>query len=154
MASECRVRRPMILDAELLARAARHAEAYLAALPERHVGPYGRADGLRVELTDEGVPAATVFDELVAAAEPGIVASAGGRYFGFVTGGSVPAALAADWLTSAWDQNGGLYACSPAPAAGGGGGGGWVLRLLRAPGAAGGGPATGAPIAHVAGPPA
>jgi glutamate/tyrosine decarboxylase-like PLP-dependent enzyme len=123
----------MILDAELLARAARHAEAYLAALPERHVGVRGDPDALRVELTDDGVPAATVIDELVAAADPGIVATAGPRYFGFVTGGSLPVAVAADWLTAAWDQNAHLYAGSPAAAVVEEVVEGWVIDLLGLP---------------------
>src|SRR5919199_575478 len=51
--------------------------------------------------------------ELAAAADPGLVAMPSGRYFGFVIGGGLPAALAADWLTAAWDQNAGLYVGGP-----------------------------------------
>ena len=98
----------MILDAELLERTLRYAETYLAGLPERHVGAVADPAGLRVALTDDGVPAAQVVDELVAAAEPGLIASPGPRYFGFVTGGALPPALAADRLGGAGDHNSGL----------------------------------------------
>src|ERR1700748_1318204 len=109
----------MILDDELLDRARRHAGAFLGGLEERHVGPVGVPDELRIALRYAGVDAATVMDELVAAVEPGLVASAGPRYFGFVTGGSLPAALAADWLVSALGQNASLWVQAPAAAAGG-----------------------------------
>jgi glutamate/tyrosine decarboxylase-like PLP-dependent enzyme len=141
----------MILDAELLAQAARHAEAFLAGVGERPVAARSGADGLRVELTDEGVPAARVIDELVAAADPGIVASAGGRFFGFVTGGSLPVALAADWLTAAWDQNGGLYVCGPAAATAEEVVEAWVLDVLGLPADASVGLVTGAQGANVTG---
>jgi glutamate/tyrosine decarboxylase-like PLP-dependent enzyme len=68
-------------------------------------------------LASEGELPIQVIEHLAKAIEPGLVATAGPRYFGFVIGGSVPAALAADWLTSAWDQNGFSYASSPAAAA-------------------------------------
>ncbi len=123
----------MILDAGLLERTLRHAETYLAGLPERHVGAVADPAGLRVALTDEGVPAAQVVDELVAAAEPGLVASPGPRYFGFVTGGALPPALAADWLAAAWDQNAGLYATSPAAAVAEEVAAGWLLDVLGLP---------------------
>src|SRR3954451_24826 len=116
----------MILDAELLARAARHAETFLAGLPERPVDARGEPAALRVPLPDEGLPAAMVIDELVAAADPGLVASAGPRYYGFVTGGALPAALAADWLAAAWDQNGFSPGAPPAAAGAQGGGAGRV----------------------------
>jgi glutamate/tyrosine decarboxylase-like PLP-dependent enzyme len=67
-------------------------------------------------LAAEGQDPVQVIEHLARAIEPGLVATAGPRYFGFVIGGSVPAALAADWLTSAWDQNGFSYASSPAAA--------------------------------------
>jgi glutamate/tyrosine decarboxylase-like PLP-dependent enzyme len=113
------------------------------------VGPQGSPDALRVELTDDGVPAATVIDELVAAADPGIVATAGPRYFGFVTGGSLPVTVAADWLTSAWDQNAHLYAGSPAAAVVEEVVEGWVLELLGLPASASVGLTTGAQMAIV-----
>ena len=123
----------MILDAELLERTLRHAETYLGGLEERHVGAVADPAGLRVALTDDGVPAAQVVDELVAAAEPGLIASPGPRYFGFVTGGALPPALAADWLAAAWDQNGGLYATSPAAAVAEEVAAGWLLDVLGLP---------------------
>src|SRR5437016_4541752 len=65
-------------------------------------------------LSDQGVPADQVITDLINDVEGGILGSAGGRFFAWVIGGSLPAALAADWLTSAWDQNAALYACGPA----------------------------------------
>ena len=93
----------------MLERTRRHAETFLASLPERPVGvpvePAVLRERLAVELADDGVPPEQVIDELVAGVEPGLVASAGPRYFGFVTGQALPAAMAADWLAAAWDQN-------------------------------------------------
>ena len=123
----------MILDAELLERTLRHAEAYLGGLEERHVGAVADPAALRVALTDAGVPAAQVVDELVAAAEPGLVASPGPRYFGFVTGGALPAALAADWLAAAWDQNAAGYVTSPAASVAEEVVEGWLLDVLGLP---------------------
>src|SRR5688572_9743770 len=101
----------------LLDRARRHAEAFLDSLPERHVGARATRDellaALRVPLTDRGEAAESVLDAIAAQGERGTMACAGPRYFGFVIGGSLPVALAADWLTSVWDQNPGIYATSP-----------------------------------------
>src|SRR5260370_27616938 len=103
-----------------LARAAELARSFLATLPARPVRESGSLADLRrtlvLPLPDAGVPPLQVIDELFRAADPGIVAMAGPRYFGFVIGGSLPVATAADWLTSAWDQNAGLWVDSP-PAA-------------------------------------
>jgi glutamate/tyrosine decarboxylase-like PLP-dependent enzyme len=141
-----------ILDAELLERAARHASAYLAGVEERPVGPPVDADALRraldTGLSEDGVPAANVIDELVAAADPGVVASAGPRYFGFVTGGALPVALAADWLAAAWDQQAGLYVSGPAAAVAEEVAGAWLLELLGLPRHAAVGFATGAQMAN------
>src|SRR5271156_3820180 len=65
-------------------------------------------------LTEEGVSPEVVVADLARDVEGAIVGSAGGRFFGWVIGGALPAALAADWLTSAWGQKAALYACSPA----------------------------------------
>lgn len=66
------------------------------------------------DLPDGPTPAADVVDLLAEACEPGLVAIPSGRFFGMVIGGALPAALGADWLTSAWDQNAGLYVAGPA----------------------------------------
>ncbi len=106
--------------ADLLQHAADMAIAYRSALPTRRVGaePDITAADLRTRLGGplprRPTDARAVIDELGAGVDPGLIAISGPRYFGFVMGGSVPAALAADWLTSAWDQNVGLYLATPA----------------------------------------
>jgi len=82
------------------------------------------------------------------AADPGLVGMAGPRYFGFVIGGAVPAALAADWLTSAWDQNAGLYVTSPASAVVEEVAAAWLRDLLDLPAAASVGFSTGCAMAN------
>src|SRR5258708_24595204 len=103
-----------------LARAAKLARSFLATLPARPVRESGSLADLRrtlmLPLPDAGVPPVQVIDELFRAADPGIVAMAGPRYFGFVIGGSLPVATPADLLASAWDQNAGLWVDSPAAA--------------------------------------
>ncbi|MGH3144302.1 MAG: pyridoxal phosphate-dependent decarboxylase family protein [Rubrobacter sp.] len=102
----------------LLEDAAAHAAGFLEGLPERKVASTATAEGLREglggPLNDEARDPRRVLAELAGAVEPGLVATPGGRFFGFVIGGSLPGALAADWLTSAWDQNAGLYVAAPA----------------------------------------
>jgi hypothetical protein len=81
-----------------------HATAYLDGLPDRPVRPAATVSELRATLGGPlqagSLPAGQVVAELAAAAEPGVMASSSGRFFGFVIGGATPAALAADWLTS------------------------------------------------------
>jgi glutamate/tyrosine decarboxylase-like PLP-dependent enzyme len=86
---------------------------------------------------------------LAAGVEPGLVASPGGRYFGFVIGGTTPAAIAADWLTSTWDQNAGLFVCCPSSAVVEEVVGVWLAQLLAIPAGAGFGLVTGCQMAHV-----
>ena len=106
--------------ADLLRHAADLAIDYRSSLPDRRVGaaPGLTADDLRARLGGplpiDGTDPRVVIDDLAADVDAGLVAMSGPRYFGFVIGGSVPAALAADFLTSAWDQNVGLYLATPA----------------------------------------
>jgi len=101
----------------LLRRTADLAADFLDSLEERPVFPQVSLDelrsGLHLPLQDEPLDPAVVVEQLAEAADPGLVAMPSGRYFGFVIGGGLPAALAADWLTSAWDQNAGLYVGGP-----------------------------------------
>lgn len=87
--------------------------------------------------------------ELAEAAEPGLLGTTSGRFFGFVIGGSLPAALAADWLTSAWDQNAGLWVGSPVAAAIEEIAGQWLLELFGLPADAGVGFVTGGQMANL-----
>ena len=84
-------------------------------------------------LTRRGIPPEQVITELARDVEGGLLGSAGGRFFGWVIGGSLPAALAADWLTGAWDQNAALYACSPAAAVVEEVAGEWLKEVLGIP---------------------
>jgi glutamate/tyrosine decarboxylase-like PLP-dependent enzyme len=122
---------------DLLRRTADHSADFLEALGERPVYPDVSVEELREALggplPEAPADAATVVDELVSSADPGVVATPSGRYFGFVIGGAVPAALAADWLTSTWDQNAGLYVGGPSASVVEEIAGGWVRELLRLP---------------------
>jgi glutamate/tyrosine decarboxylase-like PLP-dependent enzyme len=132
----------------VMRRAAELAEEHLATLRERPV----RAEvsyedvvaALDEPLPDQGEDDVAVLEHLVAAAGPGVVANPGPRYFGFVTGGALPAALASDWLTSAWDQNAFSRVSSPAAAAIEAVAERWVLEALALPRTAAVGFATGA----------
>src|SRR5262245_2250554 len=125
--------------AEVLRRVAELAIAHRDTLTDRLVAaaPGTTSADLRAALggplPTAGTPALTVIDELAAAADPGLVASGGPRYFGFVIGGSLPASVGADWLASAWDQNTALHVMSPAMAVIEEVTAAWLLELLRLP---------------------
>lgn len=103
---------------ELLKAASAHALAYLESLGTRHVGPDPKAiadlKAFDVPLQEGATDPIAVINELDRLGRPATMAMPGPRFFGFVIGGSLPAALAANWMVSAWDQNTGLYNSTPA----------------------------------------
>ena len=140
---------------EPLDRAARHAIEWLDSLPERPVGPReGIAQLEQVfsdALSEHPSDPAAVVDELARQAEPGLMAIGSGRFYGWVMGGTLPAALASDWLVSAWDQNNGLRYATPAAAAIEQQAGRWILDLLGLPAASAVGFTTGGTMANFVG---
>jgi glutamate/tyrosine decarboxylase-like PLP-dependent enzyme len=138
-----------------LRRATELAEEHLGGIGGRRVGAaisYEDAvAALDEPLPEQGADPVEVIERLVAVAGPATVASPGPRYFGFVTGGALPAALAADWLTSAWDQNGFSRTSSPAAAAIEAVAERWVLEALGLPTGAAVGFTTGATMANFTG---
>jgi glutamate/tyrosine decarboxylase-like PLP-dependent enzyme len=140
-------------DRAPLSRAVSHALEYFENLDRAPVSATTTLEQLRARLgrplADEGHDATRVIDDLVADVDGGLIGNAGGRFFGWVIGGSLPVAVAADWLTSAWDQNAAIYACSPA------GGvieevcGGYLKDLLGLPPNASFAFVTGTQMAHV-----
>jgi glutamate/tyrosine decarboxylase-like PLP-dependent enzyme len=121
----------------LLRVAADLAGDFREGLSERPQAVRVSADDLRAALGSplpEGpTDAETVVRELAAAADPGLFPTAGGRFFGFVIGGTVPASLAADVLTSGWDQNAGLYVAAPSASVVEEVAGAWLVELLGLP---------------------
>ena len=146
---------PMSEHEQVLKRAHDHATSWLESLDTRPVPPQvgadAVADALGRDLPDESTDAEEVVDLLASACEPGLVAMPSGRFFGFVIGGSHPAALAADWLVSAWDQNAAMRQVTPATAAAEEVAGSWLLDLLGLPSGAAVGFATGATMANFTG---
>ena len=138
---------------DLLTTTSELAADFLESLDERPVRPDIDVEALRRALggplPDTPIDPRTVVTELVRDADPGITASQGGRYFGFVIGGALPAALAADWLTSTWDQNAGLFAISPAAAVVEEVTGPWLAELLGLPADVTFAFVTGCQMAHV-----
>ena len=140
-------------ERELLLRTAALAADYLESLDDRTVFPTASAAELREVLAGPlptgPTPALDVVERLAREADRGLVASQGGRYFGFVTGSSLAAALASDWLTSTWDQNLAFAVMSPAAAVVEETAGRWVAELLGIPESATFAFVTGTQMAHV-----
>jgi glutamate/tyrosine decarboxylase-like PLP-dependent enzyme len=136
-----------------LTAALQHAMNHLAPASDLPVAATADLNTLRTKLAiplgKSGTDATTVIDDLVKAVEGGIIDTAGPRFFGWVIGGSLPAALAADWLTSAWDQNAGMYATAPAAAVVEEVVGAWLKDLLHLPETASFAFVTGCQMAHV-----
>jgi glutamate/tyrosine decarboxylase-like PLP-dependent enzyme len=126
-----------VAEEDVLGRALAIAREYIASRRDRPVSPSTTLDDLRrafgAPLADGPTDPLTVVDRLARAAEPGLVTTTGPRYFGFVTGGALPATVASDWLAAAWDQNAGLYVMSPAGAVAEEVAGRWVAELLGLP---------------------
>jgi glutamate/tyrosine decarboxylase-like PLP-dependent enzyme len=131
------------------------ARRYLSGADERPVAEQATVEELRAaldrELPEEGEDPAKVVEELADAAEPGLIALASPRYFGFVVGGTLPAALGADWLAGAWDQIASLYVCGPSAGVAEEVSGRWVLETLGLPADAGFGLTTGGTMANFSG---
>jgi glutamate/tyrosine decarboxylase-like PLP-dependent enzyme len=128
---------PTTDTAAALDRAHEHALTWLADLPDRAVPPAASVQevvaALGTELPDDPTDPVAVVDLLARAVEPGLTGMPSGRFFGFVIGGTHPAGMAADWLTSAWDQNAGLRTVTPAATAVDDVAEAWVLDLLGLP---------------------
>ncbi len=141
-----------MFESQPLKAAYLHATEFMHGVATRHVAATASRADLRSTLGGP-LPAgpsdpAEVINQLAVAANPGIVATIGPRYFGFVTGGSVPVTVAADWLVSAWDQNACLYVTSPAASVMEDIVSEWIVELLGLPATAGVGFVTGCHMAN------
>jgi glutamate/tyrosine decarboxylase-like PLP-dependent enzyme len=136
----------------LLDMAAAHAARYLQTVDSRPLATTASLAELRSRLAkplpEESTAPEQVIDELVRDTEGGILGSTSGRFFGWVTGGTLPVALAADWLTSAWDQNGASNLTAPAEAVIEEVCGAWAKQLLGIPASASFAFVTGSQMAH------
>ena len=139
-------------EEDALARTLDIARAYIASRANRPVWPATTLTALREALggalPDNPIDASNVIDALARAAEPGLVTTTGPRYFGFVTGGALPATVAAEWLTAVWDQPAGLYVLSPAASVVEEVAAGWLIDLLGLPAGASVGFVTGCHMAN------
>jgi glutamate/tyrosine decarboxylase-like PLP-dependent enzyme len=140
---------------DLFRLTADYASQFHETLSDRPVGAQASfdeiVDSLGGPLPEDGREDVEVVSELIAAAEPGLVGSQTGRYFGFVFGSALPASVAADWVATAWDQNAFSVVTSPAAAAAEQVAGGWIAELLGLPDGVSTGFVTGAQGANTTG---
>ncbi len=140
------------MNAKLLAEAATRAARYTSAINNRHVAPspedIARLDALGGPLNEDPRDPFELIALLDDCGSPATIASTGPRYFGFVTGGSLPAAMAANWLAGAWDQNAALFAQSPVASRIEEISSEWLLDVLALPKTSGIGFVTGATMAN------
>lgn len=136
----------------LLEQAAAHAIRYrneLPTRPQRPIRDYAQSLAAFEEpLPETGFPAGEVIDELAKRAEPGLNATTGNAFFGWVIGGSHPVGVAADWMTGAWGQNAGNHQAMPSAAAAEAVSARWLLELLDLPRDSSVGFVTGATVAN------
>ena len=137
---------------ELLEETVERASRFLESLPDRRVSAARNAEELVAalggDLPRKGLPPSEIVEQLDVIGVQGVVASAGPRYFGFVTGGALPASLAANWLAAAWDQNAFSEVGSPVGAAIEQVAMRWALQALDLPVDAGAAFVTGATMAN------
>jgi glutamate/tyrosine decarboxylase-like PLP-dependent enzyme len=140
-------------ERELFRQAADYAADFVETLDTRPIRDSAETEELYAALggplQDDELDADAVLASLVEASEPGLVASPSGRYFGFVVGGSLPAATAADWLATAWDVNAGGWALGGAAMVVEEVARGWIAELLGLPSGVSAGFVTGCQMAHV-----
>ena len=145
--------RPPFSPDAVLDRAVVHARRWLASVPTRRVPSAASADEvtglLGSDLPLRGEEPTAVIDRLAAAVEPGLMANASGRFYGWVMGGALPVAIAADWLVAAWDQNAGMRDATPGVVAAEEVAARWLLELLGLPSGSAVGFTTGATSANL-----
>ena len=128
--------RPEAYDGPL-DRANIHARSWLAGLPDRRIPPVGDVDSIAAELggplPEGSTDPAAVVDLLARQVEPGLMSMGSGRFFGWVIGGALPAALGADWLVSAWDQNAAIRFATPGVIGAEQAAAAWLLDLMSLP---------------------
>lgn len=140
---------------KVLQIASRHSQSWLDSIPSRDVNPSKNADEIKADLgsvlPDGPTDPSVVVEKLAVLGEAGLMSMGSGRFFGWVIGGTLPAALGADWLVSTWDQNGATRVATPTTAAVEEIASKWLLEVLGLPATADVGFPTGGMMANFTG---